>query len=390
MADLAMVSLVLYTWPTLWRIRKPVSFPLLLPQWLILVAGLIATLVSLDRGGSLKTLAGDLYIYVCFVTLCNAIEDEEIVSKVGKAWVVVACIETFLVLLGYTGIGPRAMKPPEVPWAPGIKREAIGTFDLAVWSGRAIGTLNNANAMASYLGTSFFIFLFLATAFPHKRTLRFGVGIWLLAGIVATGSNAGLAGLAAGVFFMILLRSQHKGAMAWISAAVIITGLVALVFLMTGASLEALEESTGGFAPLRLTLGRLGGGVEKRLRLLTEGWRSYLTAPLGLGPWASRVSEVHKGLHNEYAGHLFERGILALLGLLLMMAEVLFCAGSSASLTKVGSMRRYQLASFVGVCISTAVAALSHEVLHSRDFWFVLALMFAQNKLLKGERGSAE
>ena len=147
LADLAAVSLVLYAWPILWRTRKPVSFPLILPQWLILVAGLISMLVSLDRGRSLIALAGDLYLYVWFVTLCNVIEDEEIVSKVGKVWVVVACIETFLVLLGYTGIGPRAMKPPKVPWAPGIKREVIGTFDLAVWSGRSTcaGRRNGTN-----------------------------------------------------------------------------------------------------------------------------------------------------------------------------------------------------------------------------------------------------
>jgi len=389
-ADLAAVSLVLYTWSTLWRTRKPVSFPLILPQWLILVASLMATLVSLDRGGSLKAIAGDLYVYVWFVTLCNAIEDEEIVSKVGKVWVVVACIEAFLVLLGYAGLGPRsAALPKGARQTPGVKREAIGTFDLAVWSGRAMGTFFNPNATAAYLGVSFF--LFLATAFPHNRALRWGIGIWLLAGILATGSNAGLAGLAAGVFFMILLRSQHKAAMAWISATVIITALVTSVFLMSGTSLEALGESTRDSTPLRLTLGRLEDGIDGRLTLLREGWKAYLTAPLGLGPLASReIGTTSRGLHNEYAGYLFERGILALLGLLLMMAEVLSCVGSSARLTQVGSVRRCQLASFVGVCISVVVTALSHEVLHFRDFWFVLALMFAQNRLLKREHGSGQ
>ena len=228
-ADFAMVCLALYTWPILWRTRKAVSFPLILPQWLILIASLMATIVSLDRGGSLKTIAADLHIYLWFVTLCNIIEDEEIVSKVGKVWVIVACVETFLVLLGYAGIGPTtAPLPRGIAWAPGIKREAVGTFDLAADSGRAMGTFFNPNATAGYLGTSFL--LFLITPFPQKRALRWGVGIWLLAGMVATGSNGGLAGLAAGVFFMILLRSQYKGAMAWISTAIIVVSLAALVF----------------------------------------------------------------------------------------------------------------------------------------------------------------
>ena len=93
---------------------------------------------------------------------------------------------------------------------------------------------------------------------------------------------------------------------------------------------------------------------------------------------------------NEYAAYLFERGILALLGLLLMLVQVLPCIESSASLTRVGSIRRHQLASYTGIFISTLVTAFSHEVLHSRDFWFVLGLMFAQNKLLKRERGSEQ
>lgn len=386
-ADLAAVSLVLYTWSTLWRTRKAVSFPLILPQWLILIASLMATLVSLDRGGSLKTIAADLYVYVWFVTLCNAIEDEEIVSKVGKVWVVVACIEASLVLLGYAGIGPTtAPLPKGIAWAPGIKREAVGTFDLAADSGRAMGTFFNPNATAGYLGTSFL--LFLITPFPQKRALRWGVGIWLLAGMVATGSNGGLAGLAAGVFFMILLRSQYKGAMAWISTAIIVVSLAALVFFMSGASLETIRESTRYLGPLHQTLGRLDQGAEKRANLLSKGWQAFLNAPLGLGPFASRVSEINKGLHNEYAAYLFERGILALLGLLLMLVQVLPCIESSASLTRVGSIRRHQLASYTGIFISTLVTALSHEVLHSRDFWFVLGLMFAQNRLLKREHGS--
>jgi hypothetical protein len=346
LADAVLIALLLLTWPKLWRSRRPLKLPLIGPQWLILTGSLIATLASTNTLGCIVTLVQDVYIFTWFITTCNAIEPEDL-SWLGRIWGVTALVQAGLIVLGAFA-GVRA---------------------LANEWGRGVGTFINPNMAASYIVTSFFVYL--AIPFPRSHVLRAAGGALLLAAAMATGSNAGLAALAAGLAALLVFRlvNQQCVLFHWL-------GLAALA---------------GAVLCLLMTVGRLGKGFASRANIWTTAWQAFQRYPIGLGPGTSQVG-LGGELHNDFLSHLVERSALGLAGLLWSVVNTFVCLGKMARIERELD-RKFPLA--VGPLLAGFASALpfmlTHEILHFRHHWILLALIFAQAplSLLTWHRDSA-
>jgi O-antigen ligase len=115
------------------------------------------------------------------------------------------------------------------------------------------------------------------------------------------------------------------------------------------------------------------------LRLYVSG------SPLGIGPGATRptlIAEQNfyaKESHNDYLGALAERGILGVLGLLLLVGAI-----ATRSRAIVREPRTPELmaavprpSALVAALMALAVSALFYEVLHFRQLWALLGIVAA-------------
>lgn len=360
LADVVLIALSLLTWPKLWRSRRPLKLPLIGPQWLILTGSLIATLVSANTVGCAVTLVQDVYIFTWFIVACNAIESEDL-SRLGRVWVVTSLVQGGLIVLG----------------------AFAGVRVLANEWGRGVGMFINPNMAASYIVTS--IFVYLATPFPRSRVLRVAGGALLLVAAVATGSNAGLAALAAGLVALLAFRlaNQRRILWHWLGLAALAGAVLCLLMILSTPSgnlaiLAALSDTEG---VVLMTLGRLGKGFASRANIWTTAWQAFQRYPIGLGPGTSHVG-LGGELHNDFLSHLVERGALGLIGLLWSVANTSICLWKMARVERELD-RKLPLA--VGPLLagfaSTLPFMLTHEILHFRHHWIFLALIFAQAPL---------
>ncbi|MFL7795105.1 MAG: O-antigen ligase family protein [Anaerolineae bacterium] len=360
LADAVLIVLLLLTWPKLWRSRRPLKLPLIGPQWLILTGSLIATLASTNTVGCIVTLVQDVYIFIWFITTCNAIEPEDLLW-LGRIWGVTALVQAGLIVLGAFA-GVRA---------------------LANEWGRGVGTFINPNMAASYIVTSFFVYL--AIPFPRSRVLRAAGGALLLAAAVATGSNAGLAALAAGLAALLAFRlvNQQRVLWHWLGLAALAGTVLCLLMILSTPSgslaiLAALSDTKG---VLLLTLGRLGKGFASRTDIWTTAWQAFQQYPIGLGPGTSQIG-LGGELHNDFLSHLVERSALGLTGLLWSVVNTFVCLWKMARAEREPG-RKFPLP--VGPLLAGFASALpfmlTHEILHFRHHWVFLALIFAQAPL---------
>lgn len=360
LADGALIALVPVTLLILWRTRRPLRTPLAGPHWLIWTGSLIATLASANAVGCVVTLIQDVYIYSWFIMACNAIEPDDL-PWLGRAWVVMALVESGLIVLGaFAGVGALANE----------------------W-GRGVGTFINPNMAASYIVTSFFVYL--ATPFPRSRALRVAGGALILMAALATGSNAGLIALATGLVAMLAHRLivERRNLWPWLGLTALAGAAFCLLLLLSTPSsgLAALEDLSGAGGLLLLTVGRLGRGLASRGSIWFKGWLAFQRYPSGLGPGTSQAG-LGGELHNDFLAHLVERGALGLAGLLWAVGATFACFWKMARVEWEDG-RRLPLA--LGPLLAGFVAALpvmlSHEILHFRHHWMFLAIVFAQAPL---------
>jgi hypothetical protein len=212
---------------------------------------------------------------------------------------------------------------------------------------------------------------------------------------VATGSNAGLAALVAGLAALLVFRlvNQQRILFHWLGLAALAGAVLCLLMILSTPSgslaiLAALSDTKG---VLLMTLGRLGKGFASRADIWTTAWQAFQRYPIGLGPGTSQIG-LGGELHNDFLSHLVERSALGLAGLLWSVVNTFVCLGKMARVEREPD-RKFPLA--VGPLLAGFASALpfmlTHEILHFRHHWILLALIFAQAPpgLLTWHRDSA-
>jgi hypothetical protein len=381
--DAVLVTLIAFFWLVAWAQRQRVVFPLLLPMWLIFIGSSLATLFSAVPATNMLAMVQELYIYLWFVSAANLLAwlGEEDMQRLSKIWIIVACVESVLTLMGMFEIGPRFLY--QAAEADGGLRHQ---FDIEGIE-RGLGTFRNANAAGGYLMTAFFMLM--ATPWPRHPLLRLAVGGWLFLGIYATGSNASLGGVLAGLAFYLLYRVVTQGdrrtMRLWITLGTLMAA-VGVALPMAGLSFSSALRPRGGSTLLATTVGRLAGAIRKRVVTFSFGWDLFSHNMLGVGPNSSSVIAA-AGLHNDYLAFLAERGVLGLIGLLLLIALTIACVVASARLARGDRVRQLQAVALGGGFVAQFVDAMAHEVTHSRSLWLLMAVIFGYYHILR-ERAS--
>jgi hypothetical protein len=370
--DIALVLAIIFAWPVFWKHKQIVRFPLILPQYLILLGGLFATLSSIDRTTSILAMVQDLYLYVCFLTLVNLIDNEADLYKMMKTWVVMASLEIMLMIGNFLGISRQP---------------------FTMIFGPVFSTLGQTNIASNFF--MFSIFIPFAIHYPRRTWLRAGIVALLLMAIYRSNQKLALGFSLLGLLVLLLYRtSARRRTLLLYSSALAFVGALALGLL--------IPLWTPYVQPL------LSKSVDGRLSIWTKGWKIYLYHPLGIGPNNFIETEVAgtdakrkivsdrgriKGftnLHNDYYSHLVERGPLGFVGLLLLALEIIACLRSSITLTQHDREQQFMVLALGIGLIGHLAQSFFEEAMHWRAFWVIAAIFFAYNKLLQVRRADAE
>lgn len=305
------------------------------------------------------TLVQDVYLYVWFVLLCMLLDTEERVERLIVAWILV-----LILVLSTEG------------FLASIQGTQRGEFSF-----------RNPNRASAYLTLTFFLLLHPVIPLPLKAVL----GLLVFSGVRATGSAAGSIGLTLAVFVfgwsLCYMRSPRLG------RPLLLLGLVALalfVLVMNPTKSSDLPTVLGSLAPT--AAGRIERSSETREEIWAKGLESFREHPLGIGP-ASFHRQIDTGisddgrieLHSDPVATLVERGIVGILGYLLLLGfvvrEVFRMMHRSSEWRDV-----IWAAALSGACAVYFFYSITHEALHHETFWLMLALIFSQVKILEQKR----
>jgi hypothetical protein len=363
-ADLALVLLTLYGLLKAWQTHQRLDFPLLLPIWVILLSSSVATLVGFGRPDSIIAIMQEIYIFVWFMVLTNVLRALPLpdLDRVMKIWSVIACLESITTVMGMLRIGPSMFYRSSFEQA---------TTEFI----RATGTYDNSNAVAVYLSVSFFILL--ATSWPIW--LQSVLGVWLLVGMFATGSNGALLSTLGSLVVLVgghLIVKNRRHIKLLIAVIGMGVGIVAAVLIILSLSSSLLSEfGLGTGEPLLFyTLGRLSHGATSRFDILMWAWETY-----GRYPWGTGPNTFASVLHNDYAAFWFERGPLGIIGWLWLIAATLL-RPLRVTNQLVNKHQRWQMLVLGAGFLACAVNAFSHEVSHMRQVWLLMAFLFALSR----------
>ncbi len=374
---LALASLAPLVWPTLpmntavfdyvnalfvfalWiclLFRHQVRVRLLAPMGLILFASLLSMLNSHAVVTNWVTILQEVYLFVTFLTIYNAIESEDDMRVLVAAWIACAALQSALTLL-----------------------ELRGNASL-----RAQGTFENPNMAASYLGVSAFLI------WQSQTRLRwYHNGLFLLlifGGIFATKSLSALLGSVLGLgsiagFQWMRSQASRQGRV----------GFVALALVVTAVALAP------GIRTIHNYFDRLPKSVDERAVIWSAGFKSFRDNPMGTGIGPAGFNEVgfvsggywgvgrRISLHSDYLSFLVERGVLGFAGLAAFLLSVgaMLLEGIRATRSERNLLWWLGLgAMFVFILIDAA----SHEVLHYRHVWLAFGLIAAQSRIAQDGR----
>jgi O-Antigen ligase len=130
-----------------------------------------------------------------------------------------------------------------------------------------------------------------------------------------------------------------------------------------------------------IILGRAEKSSEGRFSLWQRGLETLRDSDsviLGIGPECFRdVDVLEKQLHNDLLAFAVERGLIGVLGLLLLAG---FAVTRSMLLLQIGcrdSQVGISTVVFLGTFAAVLFASLTHQVFHAREIWCVLAVQEA-------------
>ncbi len=353
--------------------REVVDVPFLVPVMLMSLGSMIAVVNAVSPAASFLTMSQDAYLYLWFIMLVHLLRRRDL-DGIGVAWAWAA----------------NAVAALGIVWV--VTEGHLSALDLIKPTGRrAYGTFYDPNMFASYLVMSLFIVLGLGRRIG--RLLRWGSISLLAVALVATKSNGGMLSLVASLAVWALVRAWTRrtspvalAAAGLIVASVLLTGLWLIVGLGVGGSqLEAIQRQS--------FLARASHSSEGRFKIWQNLQRTYAKSPLGIGPGNSRWqtvsvedrmrpdSMVQKEAHNDYLAYAIERGPLALLGLLALLAQAYWKLAQAwrrrAHPRARGSSVGPLVASAAGALVAASIHALTIEVFHFRHFWMLLAIVCA-------------
>ena len=351
-------------WWYLIHIRHPVRFPYALGMWLILLGSFIGTFFSYNPMASIIFIAKEVYLYFWFVTLVAIFTSLEpnILRRILLVWVIVAVLQRILLVAEFVS-----------PNFYGFMLSILGSIGAvdSRYIGRPAGLFDNP-VWAALFQLMGFVPLLLVKL---RRELSLLLGMVLLLSILATaslGALTSLLGATAVVVFLLLFMGGHLKSLVWLATAM---SLAAGLFLFTirqfPNELTSLEH---------LTTDRATHTAEERLFLWGGGAEVLFSskAILGVGPDNYRDFLENKTLHNDTLEFGVERGVIGLLGLILLAGEA-FSSAAKILLKQIKS-KDTALPSgviFFAMLFGILLESNAHQIFHFRSVWLGMALLEA-------------
>jgi hypothetical protein len=362
-ADLVMGAAIVATlvWVGTHRVR--IRFPYLVSMGLMIVAGFASSAFSPDMGTSALALVQDTFLLAFGIAVANAIRSPRDLSIVLAVWSWAATAwATLLVAATLANVS--------IPFATtGAESRAALWFD-------------EPNMAGQYFALSFFVLLL--SRRPTNPAVRACAGLVMLLAVLLTGSNGALLSLLAGggaALFVAMWRRTDLlvAAAGGVLVLSLVGGLVLLA--VNGGVVEDLRES--GNPLVERSLARSPRSAEGRTSLFQTELELFRTAtPLGRGPASIREAleesfGLSKSGHSDYLATLVERGVIGVIGLLLLIGSVGVMTYSVVFRPLLPGFSR-QLrhpAALVGAFLAHALYAIPHETLHYRYLWALLGIV---------------
>jgi O-antigen ligase len=351
-------------WWYLFRIRQTVRFPYIFGMWFILLGSCIGALFAFDPLASIIFIAKEVYLYVWFVTLAAVFSSLEpgLLRRVLLVWIAVVVLHGVLLIAEF--VSPNfygfmisvlgRFGPVDTRYFP----RSTGLFLNPVWA-----------ALFQLMG---FVPLLLVGL---RRELSLLLGMVLLLSIFATaslGALTSLLGASVVAVLLLLFMGGHLKFLVW---------LAAIVTLAAGLFYFSISQSPDVLARLEhLTTDRAAHTAEERLGLWGGG-TEVLFSPksiLGVGPNNYRDLVENKTLHNDFLEFGVERGMIGLLGLVLLAGEALNSAVKILlNQIKSGDTARPSGVIFLAMLFGILLESNAHQIFHFRTVWLGLALLAA-------------
>ena len=375
------------------RSGRALQLPAKLGFLLILAGGLAATVVGLSLPDSMLSLLVEAYLFLLFVCIANDLRgDPRGLRVVLTVWAVTALVWATMFVGLHLELVPRALEELLLVGPRGGRQ-------------RVAGAAGNPNLAAAYMMTSFFVLL--GSPWPRRPPARWLAAGWLLYAVYLTGSNGALLGVAVGLAVLALAAGVRGSRTAGERHGVVGMGLVAAGLLLVGVVMTGIpqvgasdlhvlaERERGGV--LGGTIGRLDRSVGGRLAIWSEAWDGAGAQVLvGVGPGsAPRIplaeGTLRRGLHNDYLAFLIERGVVGLLGLLVLSAALLrWSARLLTGELPDGRGGRWVPAGIGGAVVASLLLATTHESFHFRHLWVLFGLAWAACQVLAAPPGPAD
>jgi len=343
-----------------------VRFPLAVPVALMAGAGALAGMVSAFPKLALIAVAQDLILYGWFLAIVNVCRTAELLEAAIRAWVWSSVVWAGLLVAAVIG-----------GWS--------GIAGQTVEGGRAELTFDSPNQAGLYFALS--LMLMLAARFPRRPRARLFAGAVLGTALVLTSSNAALAGvlIALLVVVVVQVRRGSSGAVgAVVATGVVITLMSASVFAFVHFDVTGAAQRSE-ISVINNTLGRADRSREGRIGIVDQLRDLYLVGGVvGLGAATTKMTLAAAGdpdpksAHNDLLASFVERGLIGGVGIILLILSLILIAASIVRPLRRSFSTIVPRPSFlVGGLVVILFASLTHEVLHFRFVWALLALIAA-------------
>ena len=348
-------------WLYLIRIRQAIRFPFALGMWFILLGSFLGTFISFDPLASIVVIIKEVYLYFWFVTLVAIFASLEpsLLRRVLLVWTAVVVLHGVLLVAEFVS-----------PNFYGFMIAILGSIGK-VYIGRPSGLFENPISAAFFQLMGFVPLLLRGL----RRQLSLLLGMVLLLSILAAASLGALAGLL-GAFvvavLLLLLMGGHLKFLVWLAAVVTFAAGLFYFTIRQYPDVQARLE--------HLTTERAAGTVGDRLELWGPGGAALFSTKsiLGVGPNNYRDFLVNKTLHNDFLEFSVERGVIGLLGLVLLAGEALNSAVKILlNQIKSGDTARPSGVIFLAMLMSTLLVSQANQIFHFRVLWLGLALQEA-------------
>jgi hypothetical protein len=345
------------------KIRAPYAAPVAV----LLVAGAAGALAGPVPTAGLLALAQDLWLLAWAIVVANVARSPTGLRLILRAWVIASVAWATVGLIGVVA---------GIPTLAGLAANEGGRISIR---------FGDPNYAANYFVVS--IMLIWATSYPRPRVLRTCAYAVLIAAWIFTGSNSGIVSLLVGVTAASILGIRRRwGVVPMVAASclVLLTAFAVAPHVSLGGIQRAAQASR--YQVVRDWVGRSPSSIEDRSLLLHESVGLYYEGGLlGEGPGSTkpRLTDAQapfvKEAHDDYFAALTERGVIGVLGLLLLVASVLV-----RTMTVAIRPLRPDVEAIVprpnalaGAVLGTLVSSTVYELLHVRHVWTLFAIVAA-------------